>query len=295
MTVEGQRPPSAGAGEFRSSLVHAIKILSCKNQTLSPPAFGDVDKVYDREVVLRFKSVKPIFINEGGYQSPKKIVECAGKRKQVIQIKQDEKIDKIYSSPVLREVLWLEGRVDSDPGSSFEGIKEGFLKDFSLDVGVSKNLGDQLREAEFPKVSPEGEIIGEAVPDDDSVIEGKSVLEECSISVPDGVNINGNALDGSLEYKISLLHNESVKSKKKGAKQLKGLCPIKLVPRSRKKFKAGYIWQELTEDYLIIPTSYCEYVLKGSLLSPIKIFEKLKEEAKSLATPATLRMPGETL
>ncbi|KAH0467760.1 hypothetical protein IEQ34_002793 [Dendrobium chrysotoxum] len=63
----------------------------------------------------------------------------------------------------------------------------------------------------------------------------------------------------------------------------------------KRKYKTGYIWQDLTDDDLIIPTSYCEYVLKGSLLSPIKIIEKLKEEAKSLAAPATLRTTGETL
>ncbi|KAI0524955.1 hypothetical protein KFK09_004345 [Dendrobium nobile] len=63
----------------------------------------------------------------------------------------------------------------------------------------------------------------------------------------------------------------------------------------KRKYRTGYIWQDLTDDDLIIPTSYCEYVLKGSLLSPIKICEKLKEEAKSLASTATLRTPGEAL
>ncbi|PKU74303.1 hypothetical protein MA16_Dca003506 [Dendrobium catenatum] len=62
----------------------------------------------------------------------------------------------------------------------------------------------------------------------------------------------------------------------------------------KRKYKTGYIWQDLTDDDLIMPTCYCEYVLKGSLLSPIKIFKKLKEEAKS-AAPTILRMPGETL
>ncbi|KAL0925904.1 hypothetical protein M5K25_004279 [Dendrobium thyrsiflorum] len=57
----------------------------------------------------------------------------------------------------------------------------------------------------------------------------------------------------------------------------------------KRKYKNGYIWQDLTDGDLIIPTSYCEYVLKGSLLSPIKIFEKIKEEAKFLAAPATLQ------
>ncbi|XP_028552856.1 protein UPSTREAM OF FLC-like [Dendrobium catenatum] len=61
----------------------------------------------------------------------------------------------------------------------------------------------------------------------------------------------------------------------------------------KRKYKTGYIWQDLTDDDLIIPTSYCEYVLKGALLSPIKIFEKFKEEAKSLDSPATSSMPGE--
>ncbi|KAI0524956.1 hypothetical protein KFK09_004346 [Dendrobium nobile] len=63
----------------------------------------------------------------------------------------------------------------------------------------------------------------------------------------------------------------------------------------KRKYKTDYIWQDLTDDDLIMPTSYCEYVLKGSILSPIKTFKKLKEEAKSLAAPTTLRMPGEIL
>ncbi|KAI0498515.1 hypothetical protein KFK09_019403 [Dendrobium nobile] len=63
----------------------------------------------------------------------------------------------------------------------------------------------------------------------------------------------------------------------------------------KRKYKISYIWQDLTDNDLIIPSSYYEYVLKGSLLSPIKRFERLKEEAKSFATPATLRTTGVTL
>ncbi|PKU72235.1 hypothetical protein MA16_Dca006235 [Dendrobium catenatum] len=63
----------------------------------------------------------------------------------------------------------------------------------------------------------------------------------------------------------------------------------------KRKYKIGYIWQGLTDNDLIIPTSYHEYLLKGSLLSPIKIFENLKKEAKYLATPVNLRTPDESL
>ncbi|PKU76706.1 hypothetical protein MA16_Dca001311 [Dendrobium catenatum] len=98
--------------------------------------------------------------------------------------------------------------------------------------------------------------------------------------------------------KVHHLNNNGVQLKdfKRWLSKLRGKeMPESFAWSYKSKYKIGYIWQGLTDDDLIIPTSYCEYMLKGSLLSPIKIFEKLKEEAKSLDTPVTLRTLGETL
>ncbi|PKU73757.1 hypothetical protein MA16_Dca025562 [Dendrobium catenatum] len=80
MVTEGHWT-SFGAGDSCFTATSSIKLLSRNKNGVSPPAFGDANKLLDKEANLRFKSAKPLVINEGGYQAPKIISECVGKGK----------------------------------------------------------------------------------------------------------------------------------------------------------------------------------------------------------------------